>query len=66
MANQADGIATLQVSALDTGGKAVRSQTLTARSGYGPQQFSIALAGAASLQIAWVKNRVAVFAMTLS
>ena len=66
VANQADGIATLQVSALDTGGKVVRSQTLTARSGYGPQQFSIALAGAASLQIAWVKNRVAVFAMTLS
>lgn len=45
-------------------GKVLRTVILTAREGYGPQPFSIGLAGAARLQLSWPDQRVILFAMS--
>ena len=65
-ADQKDAIAHLQLSVLVASGKVVRKANYTARSGYGPQQISISLAGGTRLQIDWLKGSLALFAMTAS
>ena len=54
----------VQVQVLAGNGKVLRTVTLTAREGYGPQPFSISLAGGASLHLSWRDQRVIVFAMS--
>ena len=65
-AAQQDAIAHLRLSVLDASGKVLRTATYTARSGYGPQQLSISVAGGSRLQIDWLKGSLALFAMTAS
>ncbi len=54
----------IQVQLLAGNGKVLRTVTLTAREGYGPQPFSISLAGAASLKFSWPDQRVILFALS--
>lgn len=54
----------VQVRLLVGNGTVLRTVILTAREGYGPQPFSISLAGAARLQLSWPDQRIIVFAMS--
>ena len=53
----------VQVHVLGGAGKVLRTVILTAREGYGPQPFSIGLAGASSIKLTWPDQRIIVFAM---
>jgi hypothetical protein len=59
-------IAHLQVTVLDAGGKALRTETIVARAGYGPERLSVDLHGGARLQITWLDSPMVLFALTVA
>lgn len=57
-------IAHLQVSVLDAAGKALRTEVVVGRAGYGPRRLAIDLSGGARLRITWLDNSMVLFALT--